>query len=152
MRIVCRCLSSPGSSSGNPLRYTYLSCFFMSLFVGHVFGEHEKQFFFFMPENAFFLGFGSARNEQLLSSLASVFLAGLSCLRCVVPAPKAFFWSVGFFSPAMRPNMACSRRVGVCAIYEHFSDFEFFLLPSRVHARPHAANACPLGAFLQNKN
>jgi hypothetical protein len=25
--------------------------------------------------------------------------------------------------------------VGVCAIYKHFSGFEFFLLPSRIHAR-----------------
>jgi hypothetical protein len=31
--------------------------------------------------------------------------------------------------------------VGVCAIFEHFSGFEFFLLPSRIHARPPADNA-----------
>jgi hypothetical protein len=39
------------------------------------------------------------------------------------------------------PNTACTRLVGVCAIYKHFSRFEFFLLPSIVHARPHAGNA-----------
>jgi len=27
------------------------------------------------------------------------------------------------------------------AFFEHFSGFEFFLLPSIVHARPHAGNA-----------
>jgi hypothetical protein len=31
--------------------------------------------------------------------------------------------------------------VGFCGIFEHFSGFEFFLLPSRIHARPHAGNA-----------
>jgi hypothetical protein len=31
--------------------------------------------------------------------------------------------------------------VGFCGIFEHFSRFEFFLLPSIVHARPHAGNA-----------
>jgi hypothetical protein len=31
--------------------------------------------------------------------------------------------------------------VGFCGIFEHFSGFEFFLLPSIVHARPHAGNA-----------
>jgi len=31
--------------------------------------------------------------------------------------------------------------VGFCAIYEHFSGFEFFLLPGRVHARPLALPA-----------
>jgi len=39
------------------------------------------------------------------------------------------------------PNKACTRQVGVCAIYEHFSSFEFFLLLGRVHARPLAGNA-----------
>ena len=29
----------------------------------------------------------------------------------------------------------------IVAIFEHFSGFEFFLLPNRVHARPLAANA-----------
>jgi hypothetical protein len=29
-------------------------------------------------------------------------------------------------------------RVGFCGIFEHFSGFEFFLLPNRIHARPHA--------------
>ena len=32
-------------------------------------------------------------------------------------------------------NKACSGRVGFCVIFKHFSGFEFFLLPSRVHAR-----------------
>jgi hypothetical protein len=31
--------------------------------------------------------------------------------------------------------------VGFCGIFEYFPRFEFFLLPSRVHARPHAGNA-----------
>jgi len=31
--------------------------------------------------------------------------------------------------------------VGFCGIFEHFSGFEFFLLPNIVHARPHAGNA-----------
>ena len=29
----------------------------------------------------------------------------------------------------------------VCAIYKHFSGFEFFLLPSRIPVRPHTGNA-----------
>jgi hypothetical protein len=31
--------------------------------------------------------------------------------------------------------------VGFCGIFEHFPRFEFFLLPSIIHARPHAGNA-----------
>jgi hypothetical protein len=31
--------------------------------------------------------------------------------------------------------------VGFCAVYRHFSGFEFFLLPGIVHDRPHAGNA-----------
>jgi len=31
--------------------------------------------------------------------------------------------------------------VGFCAFYKPFSGFGFILLSSRVHARPHAANA-----------
>jgi len=31
------------------------------------------------------------------------------------------------------PNKACGF-VGFCGIFEHFSGFEFFLLPSRIHA------------------
>jgi hypothetical protein len=31
--------------------------------------------------------------------------------------------------------------VGFCGIFKHFSGFGFFLLPSRIHARPHAGNA-----------
>jgi len=31
--------------------------------------------------------------------------------------------------------------VGVCAVYKHFSGFEFFLLSGIIHARPHAGNA-----------
>jgi hypothetical protein len=37
--------------------------------------------------------------------------------------------------------MWCTRQVGFCAIFGHFSGFEFFLLPSRVHGRPSASNA-----------
>ena len=39
------------------------------------------------------------------------------------------------------PNKACSRLVGFVPTYEHFSGFGFFLLPSRIPARPPAANA-----------
>jgi len=39
------------------------------------------------------------------------------------------------------PNKACTGRWGFCVIYKHFSGFEFFLLPSRVHAHPSASNA-----------
>jgi len=37
----------------------------------------------------------------------------------------------------------CTGRWGFCGTLrvKHFSDFEFFLLPSRVHARPSASNA-----------
>src|SRR3989304_1659231 len=38
----------------------------------------------------------------------------------------------------MRANKACTGRWGFCAIYKHFSGFEFSLLPNRVHARPSA--------------
>jgi hypothetical protein len=31
--------------------------------------------------------------------------------------------------------------VGFCGIFRHFSGFKFFLLPSIVHAHPHAGNA-----------
>jgi len=33
------------------------------------------------------------------------------------------------------------RQKGFVAIYKHFSGFKFPLLPSRVHARPHATYA-----------
>ncbi len=36
---------------------------------------------------------------------------------------------------------ANTGQVGFVAIFKHFSGFEFFLLSSRVHARPHATNA-----------
>jgi hypothetical protein len=32
--------------------------------------------------------------------------------------------------PGRWPNTACSRRLGVCAIYKHFPGFEFILLSS----------------------
>ena len=35
-------------------------------------------------------------------------------------------------------TFATLRQVGVGAIYKQFPGFEFFLLPSRVHARPTA--------------
>jgi len=46
-----------------------------------------------------------------------------------------------FVFPEIVGNKACSGRLGFCGIFKHFSGFEFFLLPSRVHARPAAANA-----------
>ncbi len=45
------------------------------------------------------------------------------------------------YSQKPQPNKACTGRWGVCGIFEHFSGFEFFLLPSRVHTRPSASNA-----------
>jgi disulfide bond formation protein DsbB len=45
------------------------------------------------------------------------------------------------FEEKNAPNKACIRRVGVCAIYKHFSGFRFFLLPNIVHARQKSANA-----------
>jgi hypothetical protein len=39
------------------------------------------------------------------------------------------------------PNNACSRQVGLGAFFKPLSGFEFFRLPSRVSARPLAANA-----------
>jgi hypothetical protein len=36
------------------------------------------------------------------------------------------------------PNTACTGRWGFCDIFKHFSGFEFFLLPNRIHARPNA--------------
>jgi len=49
------------------------------------------------------------------------------------------------------PNTACTGRWGVCAIYEHFPGFEFFLLPSRVHAHPSASNANRWAAVMEEK-
>ena len=36
-------------------------------------------------------------------------------------------------------TLGTARRA--CRIFEHFSGFGFFLLPSIVHTRPHAGNA-----------
>ena len=44
----------------------------------------------------------------------------------------------GRSSQAGRTVFAGSSLARICAIYKHFSGFEFFLLPSRVHARPSA--------------
>jgi hypothetical protein len=43
-----------------------------------------------------------------------------ACLRCRLFSQR--FWSAGRLA-----NKACTRRVGFCAIYKHFSGFEFFL-------------------------
>ena len=45
-----------------------------------------------------------------------------------------------------RDLLGCSGRVGVGAVFEHFSGFEFFLLPNRVHAHLSASQRKPLGA------
>jgi hypothetical protein len=50
-----------------------------------------------------------------------------------------------------RANKACAGCWGFCAIYKHFSDLEFFLLPNRVHARPSASNANCWAVALQTK-
>jgi len=38
-------------------------------------------------------------------------------------------------------NKACTRQVGFCGIFEHFSGLEFFLLSGIFPARPLAGNA-----------
>ena len=38
-------------------------------------------------------------------------------------------------------HLTCGTALRACGIFEHFSGLEFFLLPSIVHARPHAGNA-----------
>ena len=45
-------------------------------------------------------------------------------------------------------RVGCTGLVGTVRLFKHFSGFEFFLLPSRIHARPHAATI-PL-ASLEN--
>jgi hypothetical protein len=37
---------------------------------------------------------------------------------------------------SLSPNKACTGQVGFVAIFEHYSGFEFFLLPSRVSVPP----------------
>ncbi len=37
------------------------------------------------------------------------------------------FFQPAFWSAGRLPNKACTRRVGVCAVYKHFSGFGFFL-------------------------
>jgi hypothetical protein len=39
------------------------------------------------------------------------------------------------------PNKACTRRVGVCAVFEHFSGFGFFSTSQALSTPPHAGNA-----------
>jgi hypothetical protein len=53
----------------------------------------------------------------------------------------ALTFGQGVWRNPKTPNKACSRLVGFCAVFEHFSGFGLFLLPSRIHARPPAANA-----------
>ena len=48
-------------------------------------------------------------------------------------------------------TFATLRQVGFVAIFEHFSGVEFFLLPSRVHARPSASNANRWAAQVESK-
>jgi len=48
---------------------------------------------------------------------------------------------LGVWRSEKPPNKACSRLVGLAATYKPFSGFEFFLLSSRIPARPPAANA-----------
>ena len=44
-------------------------------------------------------------------------------------------------------HLTCGTALRACGTYgEHFSGLEFFLLPSIVHARPHAGNANRWGA------
>ena len=38
-------------------------------------------------------------------------------------------------------NKACTGQVGTVRLFKHFTGFEFFLLPNRIHARPSASNA-----------
>jgi len=49
----------------------------------------------------------------------------------------------------VRDLLGCTGRWGFCRIFKHFSGFGFFLLPSRVHARPSAMlrERKPLASF-----
>ena len=38
--------------------------------------------------------------------------------------------STSIFVFSTVPNKACTGRWGFCGIFKHFSDFEFFILPS----------------------
>jgi hypothetical protein len=42
---------------------------------------------------------------------------------------------------SVKGNKACTQQVGIRAIYRHFLDFGFILLPSRVSSRPLAGNS-----------
>src|SRR3990172_4007217 len=85
-----------------------------------------------------FVGYGFfwlwrlARSRVIIS--AGV-LAVWSCQQCLVPRPKNIFLVCLFFLPAMRSNTACTRQVGVGAIYKQFAGFEFFL-HLKYHPRP----------------
>src|SRR3990172_9386413 len=41
-------------------------------------------------------------------------------------------WQRALFQSKTPPNTACTGQVGFVAIFEHFSGFEFFLLPNLV--------------------
>jgi len=40
---------------------------------------------------------------------------------------RRYLFSASESSSSTAPNKACTRRVGVCAIYKHFSGFKLFL-------------------------
>jgi hypothetical protein len=48
----------------------------------------------------------------------------------------AVFFGQRFLSAGRLPNKACTRQVGVCAIYKQFSRFKFSLLPSSIIRPP----------------
>jgi len=59
----------------------------------------------------------------------------------VMRSGRRCLFSANESSSSTAPNKACTRRVGVSAIYRHFSGFEFSYISNIVHARPHAGNA-----------
>jgi len=53
----------------------------------------------------------------------------------------------GGLVPAQQ-SVHCGRWGFCCTYGKHFSGFEFFLLPNRIHARPSASNANRWAAWL----
>jgi GrpB-like predicted nucleotidyltransferase (UPF0157 family) len=55
---------------------------------------------------------------------------------CLVPRPRRSF--VENEPRSFSVHLTCETALRACGIFEHFPRFEFFLLPSIVHACPHA--------------
>jgi hypothetical protein len=72
----------------------------------------------------------------------SIALCGLQTCRLGVYFVKAMALD-GFFRETgwLAILIGCSGRLGFCSIFKPFPHLSRILLSSRVHARPHAANA-----------